>query len=85
MRGFVLIEFGKSSGTREQQNLPSSQTLQEGCGDLVVSSGRQSELFVKRNVSNKLRSQDSQVLVTPLAGLGCGRSFRNTTRALLMM
>jgi hypothetical protein len=49
MRSFVLIEFSKSSGTREQQNLPSSQTLQEGCGDLVVSSGRQSELCVNCN------------------------------------
>jgi hypothetical protein len=39
----------------------------------------------KRNVSRRLRSQTSQVLVTPLPGLGCGRSFRNTTRALLMM
>ena len=39
----------------------------------------------KRKVSRRLRSQTSQVLVTPLPGLGCGRSFRNTTRALLMM
>jgi predicted Zn-ribbon and HTH transcriptional regulator len=38
-----------------------------------------------RNVSSRLRSHVSQVLVTPLAGLGCGRSFRNTTLALLIM
>jgi hypothetical protein len=36
-------------------------------------------------VSSRLRSQTSQVLVTPLPGLGWGRSLRNTTRALLMM
>jgi len=36
-------------------------------------------------VSRRLRSQTSQVLVTPFPGRGCGRSLRNTTRALLMM
>ncbi len=36
-------------------------------------------------LSRRLRSHDSQVLVTPLAARGCGLSLRNTIRALLMM
>lgn len=39
----------------------------------------------KRKESRRLRSQTSQVLVTPLPGLGCGLSFKKTTLALLIM
>ena len=38
-----------------------------------------------RNESRRLRSQTSQVLVTPFPGLGWGRSLRKTTLALLIM
>jgi hypothetical protein len=61
-----------------------------GCGKndmpwclLIPESLKPSEQY--RNVSIRLRTHVSQVLVTPLEGLGCGRSFRNTTLALLIM
>jgi hypothetical protein len=38
----------------------------------------------KRNESGRLRQQISQVLVTPLPGLACGRPLRNTILALLI-
>lgn len=38
-----------------------------------------------RNESSRLRVQTSHVLVTPFPGLGCGRSFKKTTRALFIM
>lgn len=39
----------------------------------------------KRKESTRLRSQTSQVLVTPFPGLGCGLSLRKTILALLIM
>jgi hypothetical protein len=38
----------------------------------------------KRKESGRLRQQISQVLVTPLPGLACGRPLRNTILALLI-